>query len=145
MTPERAQKPPISLPNKVLGWRSLPTVVIVIRPHLEKAFYIVTVGFCFCKSCMSQSIFFAFLTSLYKALNEFWMSFYFFIAIFQTSFYSLSFCLPTKMLQWRSRSNKGGSSCSLSCWWSRQPSRCGSNSPKFFFYIYLSSVILKGN
>ena len=65
MTPESAQKPPISLPNKVLGWRSLPTVVIVIRPHLEKAFYIVTVGFCFVfvfvHPCQKyQYIFFAF-------------------------------------------------------------------------------------
>ena len=33
-TPERAQKPPISLPSRVFGWRSLPTVVMVMRPHL---------------------------------------------------------------------------------------------------------------
>ena len=97
MTPESAQKPPISLPNKVLGWRSLPTVVIVIRPHLEKAFYIVTVWFCFfcfCKSCMSQSIFFAYLTSLYKALNEFWMSFYFLLLFFKYLFTVWVFILP---------------------------------------------------
>ena len=34
-TPERAQKPPINFPKSVLGLRSYPTVVMVIRPHLS--------------------------------------------------------------------------------------------------------------
>ena len=95
--------------------------------------------FVFCTSLYKVAVYiFCFLTSFYKALNEFSKSFYFFISIFQISFYSYSFWQPTRMLQWRSRSNKGGSSCSLSCWWSRQPSQCSSNSPNFFYTCHLS-------
>ena len=75
----------MSFPNRVLGWRSLPTVVIVIKPHLCKKTF----------SCSSCILYFYLYLNLYILLLL--------VIVIKPHFYlALTF---SNMPRWKSRSS----------------------------------------